>query len=80
MESVDLKFIPVVGRCFLDPLSMFGRIADTSWTQLVQAALMEGLALLQMPTLPHHPPPYTYHPWCYSSCEKVAQNPAVLAS
>ena len=33
MEGMGLKFIPVVVRHLLGPLSMFGPMAGTSWTQ-----------------------------------------------
>ena len=33
MEGVGLKFTAVVVRYLLDPLSMFGPVAGTSWTQ-----------------------------------------------
>ena len=32
MEVMSLKFTPVVVRCLIDPLSMFGPMAGTSWT------------------------------------------------
>ena len=32
MEGMGLKFTPAVARHLLDPLSMFGLMAGTSWT------------------------------------------------
>ena len=32
MEGMGLKFIPVVVRRLLGPLSVFGPMADTSWS------------------------------------------------
>ena len=32
MEGMGLKFIPVMVRRYLGPLSMFGPMAGTSWT------------------------------------------------
>ena len=32
MEGMGLKFIPVMARCVLGHLSMFGPMAGTSWT------------------------------------------------
>ena len=35
MEGMDLKFTPVVARCLLHLLSMFGPMAGTSWTHII---------------------------------------------
>ena len=32
MEGMGLKLSPVVVRCFLGPLGMFGPMIGTSWT------------------------------------------------
>ena len=32
MEDMDLKLTPMVVRCVLGPLGMFGSMAGTSWT------------------------------------------------
>ena len=31
MEGISLKLIPVVVRCLLGPLGMFGPMAGTAW-------------------------------------------------
>ena len=35
MEGMGLKFIPVMGRCLLGHLSMFGPVTGTSVTLMV---------------------------------------------
>ena len=85
MEGMDLKLTPVPMRHLLGPLSIWlalhGFIASPNTPD---GGFNPPLAThLWLPTFPHHPPthpPTTCHPLYYSSCEKVAQNPAVLAS
>ena len=47
MEGMGLKFIRVMVRCLLGPLSMFGPMAGTSWihSYVVQTVLTECLTL-----------------------------------
>ena len=61
MEGMGLKLTPVVVRCLLSPLSMFGPMAGTSWIHTVASiklVLTEGITHLQLPTQPPH---YTCH-------------------
>ena len=63
MEDMGLNFTPVIGRCLLGHLSMYGPMAGTSGTQLVQTVLTEGLT--RPPA--SHPPPPPAHP-CPITC------------
>ena len=57
MKGVGLKLTLVVVRHLIGPPSMFGPMAETSWTHsyIVQTVLTESLTHLQLPTLPHRP-------------------------
>ena len=57
MEDMDLKFSPVIARCLLSPLSMFGPIAGTSWTRSYSPnSTNRGFSPPPAVPIPHHPP------------------------
>ena len=87
MEGMGLKLTPVVVRHLLGPLGLFRPTA--LWLVLLGLIAIpnspsRGISHLQLLALPHpsHPPtPYNVPSVIYySHCEKVTQNPAVLAS
>ena len=59
MERMGLKLTPVVVRCLLGPLGMFGPMAGTSWTHSYS------------PNKRYNPPLAT-HPLICTTCDTVA--------
>ena len=59
MEGMGIKFIPVIARRLLGPLSMFGPILGASWTHIASPNNPNGRFNL---SLAAHPPHYPPHP------------------
>ena len=85
MGGMGLIFTPVLARHLLRPsrvlwLVVLGLIATpNSLIGRYNLPPASHPPPTKHPT-PSHPPLYTCNPWYYSGCEKVAQNPTVLAS
>ena len=63
MEDMGLKFAPVIARCLLGHLSMFGSMAGTSLTHSKSKNPKRGFIppLGTHPPPPPTPPPIMYH-------------------
>ena len=88
MALIRMCVVPNCSQRLSRPVLWIVAVCATYWTHTTAVCLlMIALTRLWLPTHPHHPQPlfhlptpYTCHLGYYICCEKVAQNPAVLAS
>ena len=82
MEGMDLKFIPVIMRRLLGSLSMLGPMVALLGLIASPNSPNGGFTRLRLPSpTTTHPIPFrSPTPYITVVVEKVAQNPAVLAS
>ena len=80
MGGMSLIFTPVLMRRLLGPPSLSGRMTGTFWTEMFQTILLKGITHVRPMLPPIHPLIHAICDITVRSCEKVAQNPVVLAS
>ena len=80
MAVIRMRVVPNFSQRLSWPILSIVTVCATYWTHTTAVCvLMVALTCLRLPTHPRHP---LIRAICdnYSCCEKVAQNPAVLAS